>query len=90
MQEVLLPADYDETCMQPTVTDELVLRGNFQTLPIAIYGWALSTHAAPDVSCSQLLIRFSPCQNLAFTCAHDISLVSPYSSLCAANKAVSA
>jgi hypothetical protein len=36
-------------CAQPTVTDELVLRGNFQTLPIAIYGWALSTHTAPHV-----------------------------------------
>ena len=35
---------------QPTVTEELVLRGRFQTLPIAIYGWALSTHAQPDVS----------------------------------------
>lgn len=42
--------DLLRACAQPTVTDELVLRGNFQTLPIAIYGWALSTHAAPDVS----------------------------------------
>ena len=31
------------------MTDELVLRGNFQTLPIAIYGWALSTHTTPHV-----------------------------------------
>lgn len=35
--------------MQPTVTEELVLRGRFQTLPIAIYGWAISTHAPPEV-----------------------------------------
>lgn len=34
---------------QPTVTEEVVLRGRFQTLPVAIYGWALSTHPA-DVS----------------------------------------
>ncbi len=42
-------ADSAPICVQPTVTEELVLRGCFQTLPIAIYGWALSTRSGTEV-----------------------------------------
>lgn len=31
--------------LQPTITEEVILRGRFQTLPVAIYGWTLDTYS---------------------------------------------
>ncbi len=37
-------------CVQPIFTKQLLLRGQYQTLPLAVYGWALPAGSAVKVS----------------------------------------
>jgi hypothetical protein len=36
-------------CVQPIFTKQLLLRGQYQTLPLAVYGWALPAGSAVKV-----------------------------------------
>lgn len=37
--------------LQATVTQHVVLRGNYQTLPIALYGWVHARESVKEVKC---------------------------------------
>lgn len=37
-------------CVQPIFTKQLLLRGQYQTLPLAVYGWALPVGSAVKVA----------------------------------------
>ena len=49
--------------LQPVFTKKLLLRGQYQTLPLAVYGWAMPVQAAVKV-CHEK----EACQNARIAC----------------------